>query len=99
MMGEYLRVILAQVNTWLVLAGMFVTIVASEVAPLLDDETAAIVAQVAATVVAWIGAAIAIIRRSTEVPASARGVLLPPDHELKVTVTQPGGVSEVRSVR
>jgi hypothetical protein len=96
---DKLKVILAQVNTYLVLAGVLVTIVASEVAPLLDDDTAAVVAQGVATLLAWIGAATAIIRRSTEVPMSARGVLLPPDHELKVTVTQPGGVSEVRSIR
>ena len=74
-MGERLKVILTQVNTYLVLAGVFVTIVAGEVTPLLDNEKAEVVARVVATALGWIGAATAIIRRSTEVPLSERGVL------------------------
>lgn len=74
-MSERLKVILGAVNTYLVLAGIVITIVASEVAPLLDNETAAVAARVVATALGWIGAATAIIRRSTEVPLHERGVL------------------------
>lgn len=74
-MGERLKVILGAVNTYLVLAGVFVTIVAGEVTPLLDNDTAEVVTRLAATVLAWLGAATAIIRRSTEVPVHERGIL------------------------
>ena len=74
-MSERLKVILGAVNTYLVLAGVVITIVASEVTPLLDNETAAIAARVVATALGWIGAATAIIRRSTEVPVHERGIL------------------------
>jgi hypothetical protein len=77
-MGERLKVILTQVNTYLVLAGVVITIVASELTPLLDSDRAAVVTQVVATALGWLGAAGAIIRRSTEVPAEQRGIL-PPD--------------------
>ena len=74
-MSERLKVILGAANTYLVLAGVVITIVASEVTPLLDNETAAIAARVVATALGWIGAATAIIRRSTEVPIHERGIL------------------------
>lgn len=74
-MKDRLRVVLTQVNTYLVLLSVFVTIVAAEVAPLLNGEFAEMFAQWAATVLAWLGAASAIIRRSTEVPLSERGIL------------------------
>jgi len=74
-MSERLKVILAATNTYLALAAVVITIVASEVAPLLDNDTAAVVAQVVATALGWIGAATAIIRRSTPVPMHERGIL------------------------
>jgi hypothetical protein len=78
-MGERLKVILGAVNTYLVLAGVVITIVAGEVTPLLDNETAEVAARLVATALAWLGAATAIIRRSTEVPIDERGVL-PQNH-------------------
>lgn len=78
-MKDRLKVVLTQVNTYLVLLSVLVTIVAAEVAPLLDDDRAAFLTQWTATVLAWLGAASAIIRRSTEVPPSARGIFPPED--------------------
>lgn len=59
--------------TWVTAAAAVATIVADEVAKVAGAESPAAV--VAVRVAAWLGAAVAIIRRSTPVRREARGVL------------------------
>lgn len=73
-----IKVVLTAAVTWLVAASLVVTIVSSELADVLSDGTAETVAAVSLKIVAWLGAAVSIIRRVTPVLPDQVG-LLPPD--------------------
>lgn len=76
------KVVLSTFVTWLVVAAGILTVVAADLTELLGTDSAVIVALV--RVLAWIGAAIAIIRKVTPVLDSATG-LLPVDRSIPVT--------------
>jgi hypothetical protein len=72
-----IKVVATSAVTWLTLLAAGVPLAAEEVAKLLP-ESAETVTAVAATVVVWLGVAVAIIRLVTTVAKTQRGVLLPP---------------------
>jgi len=78
MIPDRVRVVLSSVVTWLTLASAAVLIFSEEIAAVLPEGPAADLGEWALRVVAWLGAAVAIIRRVTPVPESERG-LLPPE--------------------
>ena len=72
---ERIKTLANAANTYLVLAGLVVAIVTEEVAEELPSSTAETVVKVGGKVVGWLGAAIAIVRRSTVVIEEQRGLL------------------------
>jgi hypothetical protein len=72
-----IRVLGTAVNTWLVAAALIAPIIIGEVAEELPSDKAEVFTKWGSKVVSWIGAAIAIVRRSTPVIKSQRGLLAP----------------------
>ena len=70
-----LRTLGTAANTYLVLAGLVVGIVTEEVAEELPSSTAEAVVKIGGKIVGWLGAAVAIVRRSTVVIEQQRGLL------------------------
>lgn len=71
----------------------------AQVAPELPDGWEDNAVRVGTAIVTVLGLAAAAIRRVTEVPPPARGVIMPPDQELEVTATGPGGSSSIKTTR
>lgn len=69
------QVILRAAPTWIGGAAIVVTVAADEVAKVLPTHAAETVGSVAVQVLAWLGAAVAIIRRVTPVRPEERGIL------------------------
>lgn len=89
-------VVITAVNTYLVAGALIVSIITEEVAEELPSSTAEAVVKIGGKVVGWLGAAIAILRRSTPVILSQRGLLPPPEGEPIVpTANVVGVVAEV----
>lgn len=74
---ERVKVVWRAAPTWLTGASVVVGVVAEEIADVLPAGAAEDVGHVALVVVAWLGAAIGIIRRVTPVPPEERGILPP----------------------
>lgn len=72
---ERIRTLATAANTYLVAGALIVSIVTQEVAEELDGDTAEVVVRIGGKVVAWLGAAIMIVRRSTTVIEQQRGLL------------------------
>lgn len=70
-----IKTLAAAANTWLVAGGIVVGIIAEEIADELSGDTAADVVRIGGKIVGWLGAAAAIVRRSTTVIESQRGLL------------------------
>lgn len=75
------KVLFGAVNTWLVGAALVAPIIIEEVAEELPSGAAEDWTTWGGKVVSWIGAAIFIVRRSTVVIKSQRGLLAPPEGE------------------
>lgn len=72
-MIEKLKVIASAAVTWLIAASVVVSAVAPQLAELFP-QSAEDITTWAARVVAWLGAAVLIVRRVTPVPADQRGI-------------------------
>lgn len=72
-MTEKLKVIASAAVTWLIAASVVVSAAAPQIAELFPANAEAIT-EWAARVVAWLGAAVLIVRRVTPVPPSERGI-------------------------
>jgi hypothetical protein len=70
---ERVRTVARAAVTWLVLASTVLTIAAEELARVAGADSPVVVLML--RVVAWLGVAVAIIRRSTPVLPDARGIL------------------------
>lgn len=79
------------VPTYLVAASLIVSVATQEISEELDGETATNVVRIGGKIVAWLGAAIAIIRRSTPVIKSQRGLLEPESGPIIPVANMPGG--------
>ena len=89
---DRVAVVAKAVPTYLVAAAIIVPIIAEEVAEELSGDTATKVVRIGAKVAGWLGAAVAIIRRSTPVIHSQRGLLKPPDGQPIIpAANMPGG--------
>ncbi len=71
-----LRVVATAAPTYLVAASTVVTIIADELGKVVTDDTAATITAWAARIVAWLGAAVLIIRRVSPVSDVGRGLLV-----------------------
>lgn len=76
-MIERIRVVAGAAVTWLTFAATALTIFAEEIAAVFPDGGAEDATVWILRAVAWLGAAVAIIRRVTPVLPDQRGVLLP----------------------
>ena len=72
------RVIWQAAPTWLTGAAVAITVTNEEIASLLPAGAATTAGRWALLATGWLGAAVAIIRRVTPVPADQRGLLAPP---------------------
>lgn len=72
---DRLRIIATAAPTWLTAASTVLLIIHSEIAGLLPAGVAERLGSIVLVAVAWLGAAVAIIRRVTPVPVEQRGVL------------------------
>jgi hypothetical protein len=72
-----IKVLGTAVNTWLVAIALIVPIAVSEIAQELPSDKAEAVTKWGGKLIAWIGVAVAIVRRSTPVIKSQRGLLAP----------------------
>lgn len=88
-----IKVLATAVNTWLVAAALIAPIIISEVAQELPSDKAEAFTKWGGKVVAWIGAAIAIVRRSTPVIKSQRGLLAPEEGTPVIPVANVAGGS------
>jgi hypothetical protein len=84
-------VVAKAVPTYLVAASLVASIATEEIAEELSGDAAQNVVRVGGKVVAWLGAAIAIIRRSTPVIKSQRGLLEPESGPIIPVANMPGG--------
>lgn len=86
-----LAVLAKAVPTYLVAASIVVSIATNEIADQLDGDAKKAVVQIGGKAVAWIGAAIAIVRRSTPVIKAQRGLLAPAEGEQVIPVANVAG--------
>lgn len=89
---ERVKVVLANLNTWLVAAIAVVGIFAEEITEVLPEDWRGSVAQAVTIVVAVLAAAVAIIRRVTPVISEQRG-LLPVEGVVIPTANAPKGLT------
>lgn len=85
------KVLGTAVNTWLVGAAVIIPIIVSEVAHELPSDKAEVVTKWGGKAVTWIAVAIAIVRRSTPVIKSQRGLLAPEEGEMVIPVSNVAG--------
>jgi hypothetical protein len=90
-LNKRLAVILGSVVTLVTGLAVAVNEFVAQVAPELPDGWQDNAVRIGVAAVAVLGFAATAIRRLTEVPPSARGVLMPPDEVLEVKATEPGG--------
>ena len=86
-----IKVLASAANTWLVAIALIVPIAVSEIAQELPSDKAEVVTKWGGKLIAWIGVAIAIVRRSTPVIKSQRGLLEPEDGPIIPVANIPGG--------
>lgn len=72
------KVVLKALPTYLALVATIIGVLLDEIVPLLPDNIAIQVSAIAATVLAWIAAVIAAIRRLTPADPETYGLLPPP---------------------
>jgi hypothetical protein len=94
---QRLGVILGSVVTLVTGLAVAVNTFVSQVAPELPQGWQDNALSIGAAVTSVLLSAAAAIRRVTEVPTQARGLNLPPEHELNVQVTFPGGSSGIKT--
>lgn len=79
------------VPTYLVAASLVVSVATQEISEELTGDAAQNVVRIGGKIVAWLGAAIAIIRRSTPVIKAQRGLLEPESGPIIPVANVPGG--------
>lgn len=94
-----LGVILGSVPLLVTAVAVAVNEFVATVAPELPDGWEDNATRIGTAVVTVLLAAAAAVRRLTEVPVEARGVLMPPDQELEVTTSGFGGSSGIKTTR
>lgn len=93
------KALLAAVPYWGAVATSVLTVVGTEVVPLLPENIGVRVAAVVALALGWVATIVRVVSRVTPVPSDARGLLIPPGRELNVDVDYDGGRSGISTRR